>query len=310
MQIITVKTIITGALLSAILILTGCSKSGNSDQPTKRDTTFEFLLTSVNFYDDNGILVKDTFEFDQNGMINSANYFSKGSPSPTANYGVTFDGQLERISAFDYSTHDGAGDQYTKFDVGYNGQGKVSSMIPKAGGSLTSEDYQVLFSYGQNTILYNAFGASNEIDTLVYTNGNLVHRQHYGSNTAPHVSSSTTMDYSYSSYANPFNNKSLINMAGLFMKCPTNGAGREYDYLADVLSTNLPDNIYYVFGPPQQPNQWGNHVYTWKTDTSGRVVSGDLVFNDSVWSSPGPIKMPYIVHYRFDFTYKQTMVIR
>ena len=303
------KTIITCTVFSAIVMLVGCSKSGNSNQPTKKDTTFEYLLTTVNFYNQGNLLVTDSFDFDQNGMIRTAFYYNNGQPSPKAIYGVTVD-QNNNIIAFNYTSHESYGDQFTKFDVGYNGQGKVSSMVPETGGTLSAQDYQVQFTYGQNTIIYNAFGIDNLFDTLVYFNGNLMHRQHYGSNATSGNDTSTTMDYFYSSYKNPFYNESLANMAGLFMKCPTDGGGREYDYLADVLSQNLPNSIHFLYGPASRPYQWGVHTYTWNTDTSGRVVSGDLVFNDSTFSNPGGIISPYVMHYSFDFTFKQYMVIR
>ena len=307
-EIFSVKTITTWAVLSAI-VLSGCSKSGGSDQPVKRDTTFEYLLTTVNFYNEGNLLVTDSFDFDQNGMIRTAFYYDKGQSSPKAIYGVTVD-QNSNIIAFNYTSHESYGGQFTKFDVGYNAQNKVSSMVPETGGTLSAQDYQVHFTYGQNSIIYNAFGIDNLFDTLIYSNGNLMHRQHYGSNATTGSDTSTTMDYFYSSYKNPFYNVSLANMAGLFMKCPADGAGREYDYLADVLSTNLPDHIKYSYGPSSRPLQWGIHTYTWKTDTSGRTISGDLVFNDSTFSNPGAVISPYVVHYSFDFSFKQYMVIR
>jgi hypothetical protein len=206
-------------------------------------------------------------------------YDAGGNP-PLETYSFQIDSINQRILSFEYSILANNANQYTKFDISYNQQGMVSAMIPVAGGSMTAQDFQVNFTYSGDKVMNNPFRVNDLMDTLVYSQGSLIHRQYYGSNSGSHVSIPATEQYYRSSYPNPFYIAALVNSSALFMRIPADDAGREFDYLADVSSKYLPDSVYSLLGDNQFKIQWGMHYYTWTTDTEGKVTGGDLVMLD------------------------------
>jgi hypothetical protein len=236
--------------------------------------------------------------------------YSGTTSSPLEEYSFIVDSNNQRIISYDYRIHDNNLERFTKFNITYNDQGKVSGMIPVVGGDLGVQDYQVYFTYDQDKIMFNPFGENLLMDTLVYDHGNLKHRQQYGSNATTHLNTPASEDYFYSTYPNPFYNAALENSSALFMKCPADGAGREFDYLADTRSKNLPDSVYSLIGDNLVKISWGKHYYTWTTDATGKVTGGNLLMLDTAKDGMTGFPFPFTLQYRFEFAYKKQLVVK
>jgi len=295
--------------LFSIVLLSSCTKSGSQD-PVVHDSSYVDLISSVSFYGPNGKFIMDSLSYTQTGMPVKVLMYSGNMNSPLEEYSFSVDSNHQRILSYEYRIHDNNLERLTKFNVEYNDQGKISGMTPVAGGDLGVQEYQVHFTYDQDKIMFNPFGVSGLTDTLVYDHGNLKHRQQYGSNATTHVSIPAMEDYFYSTHPNPFYNAALENSSVLFMKCPADGAGREFDYLADVNSKNLPDSVYTLIGDNQVKLSWGKQYYTWITDGSGKVTSGDLIIMDTAKSGMTGLPDPFTLQYHFEYNYKKQLIIK
>ncbi len=304
------KKLITGLLLLSFFIQSGCSKSSSPD-PLTHDSSYVDLLSSVSFYGPNDKFLMDSFNYNQTGMTANLLLFGSSLNSPLETYSFQIDSINKRILSFDYSILANSANQSTKFNISYNPQGIVSDMVPESGGSMAAQDFQVNFTYNGDKVMNNPFGVTTGLmDTLIYDQGNLIHRQHYGSNAGTHVSIPTTEDYYRSNYPNPFYNAALVNSAALFMKIPADNAGREFDYLADVSSKYLPDSVYSLLGDNLFKIEWGMHYYTWSTDAVGRVTGGNLVMQDSVRDGMTGMSFPITLQYKFVFAYKKQLIVK
>ncbi len=308
------KKVNSGLLLLCLFFFSQCSKSGASD-PVKHDSSYVDLLSSVSFYRPslnypNGKFIMDSFNYNQSGMTANLLVYDAGGNPPLETYSFQIDSINQRILSFEYSVLANNANQHTKFDISYNQQGMASAMIPEAGGSMTAQDYQVNFTYSGDKVMSNPFGIYDLVDTLVYNQGSLIHRQYYGSNSGSYVSTPATEQYYRSSYPNPFYNAALVNSAALFMRIPAVEAGREFDYLADVSSKYLPDSVYSLYGEDLFKIQWGMQYYTWTTDSEGRVTGGDLVMPDSVRDGITGRSFPDTFRYHFMFAYKKQLIVK
>jgi len=246
------------------IFIFSCKKTAPLPNTTQQSGSSNYISSFRQY--SNRLQIVDSLEYDASHRITRILVYDYDTTSGNAELDSTKE-------VFSFSGNDTVPNSYVIFFPGGDQQEDrllfYDTLNREITDSATDNSADVIsLSYPGNNIDFSFLFYSNEMDTLVLSNGNITSHSEYFSNS---LSSTLQSVYSSPLYPNPAYASGVANTIGAGLNIWIHVDNGSY---LDFISKNLA-NSYSGIGNGLPPNN-ASADFSWVTDSKGRVVKGTL----------------------------------